>query len=595
MIVYGDPSTLHPADEVLAALRERLAALRRQPAREEDQLRSLLLGCGQVEQAVQDWLAAHPGAPAAEGLGEALQQATDLAAQLFLAVRYGYPVSQDWLPRLAALEARLSGWRLPAEAELAVKLPEGFAFYALFPEQYALAARQWHAAQSGARRPVLVVGVRSAGTTLSAVVAAELSRLGCPLRRITLRPGGHPFAREAELPAAAVEGVGSALVVDEGPGLSGSSMAAVARALAEAGVNAERIAFLPGHGGEPGSAASEEVREWWQQVPRFHCPLEELRWPEGDLGAVLARTTEGLSPDGGPVVEAQDLSWGRWRGCALSREAEWPAAALPLERTKCRYRLAGGRSVLWKFEGLAPVGGWGPSGAERVYARWARLAEGGWTVAPLGTRLGFVAVPWVEGEPCRPEEGSPELLRRIGQYVAAGAGAPLSDAERVRAHGRLRELLYWNTWEALGEELAGVAGAWADRVGPAPEGEPRYGDGRMAPWEWVREAGGRVVKVDTGGHAEDHTAVGAQSVLWDLAGAVVEWNLETPGREALLEGFGRAVDWERLAFYEACYAAFRMGVMQLCVGGAPDEAERGRASKAYGWYRRGLEERLRGV
>jgi hypothetical protein len=82
-------------------------------------------------------------------------------------------------------------------------------------------------------------------------------------------------------------------------------------------------------------------------------------------------------------------------------------------------------------------------------------------------------------------------------------------------------------------------------------------------------------------------------VLWDLAGALVEWGLKTPGREAVLEGFGGEVDRARLAFYEACYAAFRMGVMQLCVGGAPDEGERGRARRAYERYRRWLEGRLR--
>lgn len=592
VIVYGDPSASISGVQLLASLREAFNTLDQDVVVGEDLLRALLIYCGQVEQAVEDWLSVHPEVQDREEIGITLRRVTEGVAALFVAQQSGTQAASNYSPYLTDLAALLERVVLPPQAELLVKLPEGFAFYTLFPEQYVTAARRWHQAQQPNREPALVVGVRSAGTTLSAVVAAELSRLGWPVRRITVRPYGHPFQREVELPVGAATGVRSALVVDEGPGLSGSSMAAVGRALSAAGVPAESIAFLPGHGGEPGAAASEEVLTWWRTTPRYQVPLDELCWPEGDLQRHLACATEAMVPDGGAVVRVDDLSWGLWRTQSFTEVDAWPAAALPFERSKYRCQLADGRSILWKFEGLATFGARGLSGAEQAALQLARLAQERWTPAPLGTRAGFVATPWIDGVPCDAARNrSPELLHHLGSYIVACSGPTLTAEDEARAHERLRELLYWNTWEALGPEQAEAAGRWADRMGQPESNEPAYGDGRMAPWEWLLVPG-RVLKLDAAGHAYDHTAVGVQSVLWDLAGVVVEWELDGAEQAALLEAYsgrgGVQVEVERLAFYQACYAAFRAGVMHLCMGSAPDVAERARAEAAYGRYRNQL-------
>lgn len=591
MIVYGDPSISISGVELLASLRQSFNAMEQEAEVGEDLLRALLIYCGQVEQAVEDWLSVHPEVQDREAIGFTLRRVTEGVAARFIASQSQVEAASNRSPRLVDLSAMLERVALPTQAELLVKLPEGFAFYTLFPEQYVAAARRWHQSQQLDREPVLVVGVRSAGTTLSAVVAAELSRHGWPVRRITVRPHGHPFQREVELPVGVTTGVCSALVVDEGPGLSGSSMAAVGMALSTTGVPTERIAFFPGHGGEPGAAASEEVRTWWRTTPRYHVPLDELRWSDGDLQRHLARATGAMVPDGGAVVRVDDLSWGHWRAQSFAEVDAWPAAALPFERTKYRCQLADGRSVLWKFEGLATFGGRESSGAEQAALQLARLAQESWTPVPLGTRAGFVASPWIDGVPFNARDRSPELLRHLGSYIVACSGSPLTPEEGAQAHHRLRELLYWNTWEALGPEQAEAAGRWADRMGQPAPAEPTYGDGRMAPWEWLLVPG-RVLKVDAAGHAYDHTAVGVQSVLWDLAGVVVEWELDDAEQDHMLEGYvesgGIQVAVGRLAFYQACYAAFRAGVMHLCVNSAPDVAEHARAEAAYGRYQNQL-------
>jgi hypothetical protein len=124
-----------------------------------------------------------------------------------------------------------------------LRLPEGYAFYAVYPKLYAQAARS-------APRRMQVIGIRSIGTSLAAVVAAAC---GGPVP-ITVRPRGHPFDRRVTLPR--IDPRRHFAVVDEGPGLSGSSFISVAEALLEQGVPLSRIHLFPSHGNPPGSCAS---------------------------------------------------------------------------------------------------------------------------------------------------------------------------------------------------------------------------------------------------------------------------------------------------------------------------------------------------
>ena len=136
------------------------------------------------------------------------------------------------------------------DAQVIVKVPEGFEFYSLYPEQYISAARHFlhaGAAPDRGEQRALVLGIRSIGTTLSAVVKVALENSGWHVKRMTVRPHGHPYERKVELQISRGESFDWALIVDEGPGISGSSMAAVAQSLQQAGLPREAIVFLPGH------------------------------------------------------------------------------------------------------------------------------------------------------------------------------------------------------------------------------------------------------------------------------------------------------------------------------------------------------------
>src|SRR6476469_9092346 len=84
---------------------------------------------------------------------------------------------------------------LPAPGQLRISTPEGFAYYALHPLAYANVPGQI------SREHLLVVGIRSIGTTLSSVVAAAARARGISAERFTVRPLGHPYNRYAEFTA----------------------------------------------------------------------------------------------------------------------------------------------------------------------------------------------------------------------------------------------------------------------------------------------------------------------------------------------------------------------------------------------------------
>ena len=75
----------------------------------------------------------------------------------------------------------------PLPDDVRVTTPEGYAFYAVYPEAYLKAAAEepWTA-------PPFVIGIRSIGAGLAPLVAAVSNAAGVA----TVRPTGHPFRRQ---------------------------------------------------------------------------------------------------------------------------------------------------------------------------------------------------------------------------------------------------------------------------------------------------------------------------------------------------------------------------------------------------------------
>ncbi|HKU25386.1 MAG TPA: hypothetical protein VJQ54_07935, partial [Candidatus Sulfotelmatobacter sp.] len=215
-----------------------------------------LLLAGVVECALSD--CGHASA------GEA-RQITDILALQLVA---GEDADQKQLQSLGAAIAE----DLPER--LRVSPPEGFAYYALHPGDFADAVDRLETPGQ-----VGVVGIRSVGTTLSALSLAALKRRGINSSRITVRPRGHPYDRTNELQedqvawARELSRQGARfLVVDEGPGLSGSSFLSSAECLLREGISADRITLLGTRAVDPSQlCATDASARWtklgWRQVP----------------------------------------------------------------------------------------------------------------------------------------------------------------------------------------------------------------------------------------------------------------------------------------------------------------------------------------
>ncbi len=159
---------------------------------------------------------------------------------------------------------------LPVLEQLSISTPEGFAYYALHPLAYADVISQLPPCAH-----LLVVGIRSIGTTLSSVAAAAARARGIVAERITVRPQGHPYNRTVELTTEQMAAVRNAVsrgasfaVIDEGPGLSGSSFLATAEALEAVGAPVEKIILISSHAPNVDALCAENAARRWQ---RFHC------------------------------------------------------------------------------------------------------------------------------------------------------------------------------------------------------------------------------------------------------------------------------------------------------------------------------------
>lgn len=571
MIVYGDPSRREPLErcvETLNLMLEQAQTADLRPAR----VRGLVERAGELEQALFD---------DSEEVGTLRARSRDLAAarRVTTLAATAFDRSFSGTPGEAA---RAVGASCRALAPLRrrcgtvdVKVPEGFAFYGLMPQSYRDQALRWALEHENAPdRRVLVVGIRTIGTTLSAVVMATLRARGFRAKRITVRPSGQPLERRLEVP---LPGAPFGIVVDEGPGLSGSSMLAAAEAMRRTGI--DDIALFPAHGNGPGGAPAE-ARSRWRSFRSYPAMDSPQRFGERTLAEEL---WTGVRTAFGDLVRVTEVGGGMWRAAHYGGERAWPAVLRPLERPKLLCASQDGGRVLFKFCGHATAPGMERTLAAQNARRSAPLAALGFAPRLLGEMHGFVAWEWVDGRPLGIQDASLPFLVRMGAYIARAALPPLSPEASHEARERTAAMLRANAGEILGNEAVRAAEA-EFRKGRDEPSAPGAGDGHLAPHEWIRSRSGAIVKTDVGGHDVDHTWTGPQPVIWDLAGALEEWDLHGAQAEAMLRGYGDAGGPPpapaTLHAYRTAFAAHRAGQTAFFAEVERDAPERARLELA---------------
>lgn len=557
-----------------AALLDEIAALSAAlaPHAGEDAWTELLIACGELESAATD--AVSPERDDITAFTRALGDLTAAAATGAVASWGGGETSAagaDVIDELSAVRAAMARVTLPTELEIGV--PEGFAYYGLYPDTYAAAARSL-LKESHAQR-VVCIGIRSIGATLAAVVAAVARAAGREVASFTVRPRGHPFDRTLALTPTLEDALAREVacgslfaIVDEGPGLSGSSFASVADALSARGVPDERIVFFPSWVPAAETLRSVRGRERWARHSKACQPFEQTFEKSG--GALAIAETLGIA-----ASRAQNVAAGEWRRETYADDRDWPAVQPQHERRKYLLRDAGDAPIaLLKFAGL---GRYGRAAEERARS----LAAAGLTPRVIGSHRGFVANEWVAGTPAYEGEADADLLDAIARHVAHLATRTRT-SQRV-PFDEMLQIVGVNVAESLGEDLAQSLTAALERSRPVVQDVRTCAvDGRMLPHEWIRSASGWI-KTDGVDHHDDHFLPGDQDPAWDIAGAIVEILLDRHQARALVQAYvARSGDrgvGERLPFHVAVYLATRLGYVTLAseaLGDSPD-AERLRA------------------
>lgn len=583
MVVYGDPAYGRACGALLDDFQAQCQSISWNSL---DAVRRVLIRAGQIEQGLADFWEAQPSG----GLEERAraQRMTDLAALVFHELFTSGSSSKCLRARRELIQLAGEWQRAPGmarDAALRVKIPEGFAFYGLYPEQYILSAMDWGARWGEVHPDILVIGLRSIGTTLSAVVTAALRAMRKKAGRVTVRPQGHPYRREIRIAPGLLKHRPAVLIVDEGPGASGSSMASVAEEVVNAGIPQEAVYFFPGHANPPGGASSPETRHWWNVIAKVVTPVERITWGGQSLQNLLLTQAGQLAESGRDYHSIHDVSGGKWRRYAFPEEDCWPAVCARFERRKFLCENAAGNKILWKFTGLHRD----LSNAEASRGTVQRPKR-------LGACHGYTAFEWIQGTRLAKEDRSDHrLLQTCADYLADNTGPKLSSEEKSAARERLDEMLFWNIKEALGETMAEKARSLRPADHEA-EGSS-YADGRMAPWEWIRRPHQTLCKIHDRGRAQDHTIIGAQPAAWDVAGFVIEWELRGNDRGVFLEALrhrGLVISRETLRYYAIAYASFQLGQASFCAAMAEsDDPERERLAKAAARSRQQIEHLLR--
>lgn len=433
---------------------------------------------------------------------------------------------------------------------LRVSPTEGFAYYALHPLDVARFAD--HVAQD--YPSAAVVGIRSIGTTLSAIVLAALERGGRRADRITIRPTGHPYARVTQFTAEQLRWVEARLaagakflVVDEGPGRSGSSFLSVAEALESAGVPVDRILLIGSRPIDPADLCAADAPSRWRRF-RFV-------WPQSTM---YARFHEDIYIGGG-----------LWREALSNMPAQhWPCCWPQMERFKF---LSSDRKWIYKFDGFGRFG-------EDVLQRSQRIADAGLGPPAEHAGDGMIRTPRVQGEILDRNCVSRTVLDRIADYCAFRANEfPARNAPA----SQLQDMVRFNVQQEFGVEpdLA---------LSPLSPTHLIVDDGRMQPHEWVIGSDGKLMKFDACTHGDDHFFPGPTDIAWDLAGTVVEWRLDKDATEFLLSRYyqltGDSVG-SRLAPFLLAYSVFRMGYCKMALSSVLGTSEYARLQRAAEHYR----------
>ena len=445
--------------------------------------------------------------------------------------------------RLASAKATLAGLldRALPEELLArrAKVPAAFRTQDLTHHDVVELVDRFAAAFPDRERPILAVGLRTAGSYFAPLVCASLKVRGYRnVEAVTLRPkkGVAPWEQEAIARCGA--GGGLAVLVDE-PANTGETLARTAELVGRSGVPAQNVVVLvPVH---PTRRDWNEAHECLPLSRSTVIALEPEDWHKHRL----------LDPE---PLGRQLQEYFAARGYAeavvvASREAERLNHRLQrLSEEKFHSRLKRVYEVrLRDLEGrvetryvLAKSVGWGWLGYH-AFVVAERLAD---FVPPvLGLRHGILYMEWLpKGDVSAVPHDREELVRRAASYVAARVRSLRLPADPVPGldpqHQKGHQLLAFVLSDAFGSKLAAllVRARLCRELSRRACPVPTLIDGKMRLLEWLRGPAS-FLKTDFEHHGMGKTELNVTDPAYDLADAVMHFGLSETEEQLLLQRY----------------------------------------------------------
>jgi hypothetical protein len=233
--------------------------------------------------------------------------------------------------------------------------------------------------------------------------------------------------------------------------------------------------------------------------------------------------------------------------------------------------LSSDRKEILKSEGLGRFGA-------QTQQRAKCISQAGFGPAVRDAGNGLSAYTFVSGKPLIHTATSTEIIEHIAEYCAYRrskfryGGSVMDD---------LREMVRFNTSQELGIELE----ISSETFYPT---SAVICDGKMHPHEWIATTESKFFKVDACSHGDDHLFPGPTDIGWDLAGAIVEWDMHKDGANFLLSCYARRSGdnpMSRIGGYLIAYSAFRLAYCKMALTATRGTDEETRLQQAYNYYR----------
>lgn len=550
MIVFKNHHEERRTEDVLAQINEHLSCIDNPDDNLYDTILSALITISEFETGITDSL--YTDGDTLTPLSSACRKMTILISKMLYDHWDNRIDSQQKSKQLKFLLGNITEEDIPYRIPVCTQ--EGYAYYGLFPECYIEAAKRFFREKSP--KKVICVGLRSIGTSLSALVHATLEISGCDVESFTLRPKGSPFDRQVEITDDLEKFIISKkeacfAVIDEGPGLSGSSICGTLKKLSEYGIGSDRCVIFPSWDPDPKQFISDHAKSIWNDYRKYSVDFQKI-WVESK------RLNRIFQAD---IVK--DFSAGGWRYSLYKKQSEFPPSHPHHERRKFLV-VRNNRKMLTKWIGFGTYG-------KELDTRARLLSENRFSPEYITNVNGFVLLSYIEGNTLNAESFRSELADFAANYFSfIRRNFP---SQLTTPYDLMTEMIRVNVKESLGHGYESrVSGILSKFPIEFYLSDICAIDGRVMPHEWL-ESNGKYYKVDHLEHHADQFFHGCQNIAWDLAAFCLEFGLDTKQEYSFLQSYIHAGGNKNILniinFYSIAYLAFRIGYVTVASDSLP--------------------------